>query len=76
MKPNKTEKIPDQSLQLDKALELMDGDILVFQRLVTTSFNSLLHFPYNIFAIIPVVVILSNKASSVKSTKFNYGPYL
>ncbi|XP_072029469.1 ubiquitin carboxyl-terminal hydrolase 7-like isoform X3 [Amphiura filiformis] len=32
VKPNMTEKIPDQSLQLDKALdELMDGDILVFQ---------------------------------------------
>ncbi|XP_072029470.1 ubiquitin carboxyl-terminal hydrolase 7-like [Amphiura filiformis] len=33
VKPNMTEKIPDQSLDLEKALdELMDGDILVFQR--------------------------------------------
>ena len=35
VKPNMTERIQDQTLQLDKALdELMDGDILVFQRLV------------------------------------------
>ncbi|XP_022103325.1 ubiquitin carboxyl-terminal hydrolase 7-like [Acanthaster planci] len=33
VKPNLTEKIPDLSLPLDKALdELMDGDIIVFQR--------------------------------------------
>ena len=33
VKPNLTVKIPDVTLQLDKALdELMDGDIIVFQR--------------------------------------------
>lgn len=33
VKPNLTERIEDLSMQLDKGLEeLMDGDIIVFQR--------------------------------------------
>lgn len=41
VKPNLTERIQDYDVSLDKALdELMDGDIIVFQKYVLCSVSS------------------------------------